>query len=147
MEARAEKEDTMIRIALIALALASPATAQEPPRQSAQCLTEIAALTGERLDMFDTDKLARAQRKADALYGSVQRIMASRVAVDSAHRDAMVVLGRQEAEGIAPRGAVEIADRDHRRERERDLIEDRVMLTETPNCEWPEGFGAEVSGS
>ncbi len=136
----------MKRIIISALALATPAFAQEPPRQSAQCLTEIAGLTAERLDMFDADKVARAQRKADALYVSVQRVMASRVSMDAAHVDAMVVLGRQEAEGTAPAGAVEVAERDHRRERANDLIEDGVMIRETPNCVWPEGFGADVSG-
>lgn len=137
----------MKRIIIPALvALATPAFAQEPPRQSAQCLTEIAGLTAERLDMFDADTVARAQRKADALYTSIQRVMASRVSMDAAHRDAMVVLGRQEAEGTAPAGAVEVADRDHRRERANDLIEDGVMIRETPNCVWPEGFGADVSG-
>ena len=136
----------MKRIIISALALATPAFAQEPPRQSAQCLTEIAGLTAERLDMFDADRVARAQRKADALYVSVQRVMASRVSMDAAHADALVVLRREEAAGTAPAGAAAIAERDHRRERANDLIEDGVMIRETPNCVWPEGFGAEVSG-
>lgn len=137
----------MKRIIIPALAaMATPAFAQEPPRQSAQCLTEIAGLTAERLDMFDADRVARAQRKADALYVSVQRVMASRVSMDAAHADALVVLRREEAAGTAPAGAAAIAERDHRRERANDLIEDGVMIRETPNCVWPEGFGAEVSG-
>ena len=137
----------MKRIIISALvALATPAFAQEPPRQSAQCLTEIAGLTAERLDMFDADKVARAQRKADALYTSIQRVMASRVSMDAAHADALVVLRREEAAGTAPAGAAAIAERDHQRERAIGRTEDASMVRDTPNCVWPEGFGADVSG-
>ena len=124
--------------ALVALALAGAAQAQERPyEQSAQCLTEVGLLTHDRLDFGDPDMVDRAKRKADALYSAFQRIIDARANSDRANAAFVASLRRQEDEGTSPRGAADVTAEQYRIEREVGLQEDRELVRLTPNCHWP----------
>lgn len=81
---------------------------QSASRWSAQCLSEIAALTGDRVDFRDAEFVYRAQSKAtqlaEAFQAGTEAITRSMEATDAA----IFALEQQEAAGEVPRGAASI---------------------------------------
>lgn len=107
------------------------------PAASAQCLVEVAALSGERLNILDARGRSAASAKAASLYQAQLRLLAARVDLIASHESALESVRADEAESTVPPGTTEVA----RLEFDRDLreIDDTLeaVRLRAPSCDWP----------
>lgn len=118
--------------------LALLASLQPSPQvHSAQCLVEVAAISGERLHMGDDQMRAAATQKTDALMAAMAEVAGSIAEFDRAYQAYAATVPAKVAAGELPPGSAEAV-------RER-YTSDRAELTApadnarraAPSCQWP----------
>lgn len=128
---------------IIALALAAIIlpTDDRPYQQSAQCLVEIARLSGERLDILEPWMIEAAQRKADALWENRVKLRDAQAQVDIDSAATLAHAQTEEAAGRLPAGSVDVLRQQIARDREVVLQIERRDTFDTPSCRWPAPIG------
>lgn len=110
----------------------------EPRTFSGQCLTEVAALTGERVNFMDSNRVAAANRKATLLWENAENWIAANTVLVRDTNAALADLKRREDAGEVPAGATAIeAD-----QRDRAMVDEVTALRQEferdlPSCGFP----------
>lgn len=124
-----------LMIALVIATILLQGAAQPP---SSQCLIEIAALSGDQLDIRDSVMREAANQKADRLLQIYQRGIAAVIRLDDAQKAYAATLPAQEEAGEVPPGFAEAAYQQYRADRGRSEATARSLSTRTPSCTWPQ---------
>lgn len=118
--------------------LISLLTSSTPVPYSAQCLIEIAGLSGEHLDIRDAAMREAVRQKADRLLQIHQSGIAAVIRLDDAQKAYDATLPAQEAAGEVPYGFGEAAYQQYRADRRGSEEAIRSLSMRTPNCTWPQ---------
>lgn len=119
---------------ILALAAALTQTALQP--HSAQCLIEVAALSGERLDIRDPVMRDAAGRKADRLMQLHQNFIVATAEMDQAQRAYAATL--PDLKGDSPAGFAEAAYQQYLADRRDSEATTHAMVSRAPSCAWPD---------
>ena len=127
----------MIVVMLSFLALTSYQDPGLPPSQNAQCLVEIAAMTGEDLDITEIRMRNLAKAKADALWINQRDLITATINLEEARRISIGLAPAEIRAGVLPEGSVEVMQRRYEREREVEARMIAELPIKAPSCLWP----------
>ena len=108
-----------------------------PSAYSAQCLMEVAGMTGDTFDITDDRMRQAATAKTDALMQSAKRLADGLVELDRAVDAHLREMARREATGELPAGSVEVTRRQQAAERAEMAAVGRSIRFRAPSCDWP----------
>lgn len=109
----------------------------EPHPYSAQCLTEVAALTSENFDMRDDRLRGAAVAKTAQLMAASRDLVAAVVQVDAAQVASLADVERQEAAGTLPAGSLDVTRARFARQRAEYVDQAGQLRRLAPSCDWP----------
>lgn len=112
-------------------------TLQAPAQHSAQCLTEVAAMSGQRLDLLDARMRAAASAKVDALMAAHRSVTLAYSELREEQETYLASVPAQIAAGELPPGSEAVLQRQFEEESSNGLRAVRRSRDIAPSCDWP----------
>lgn len=121
-----------IAIVVVIAVLGSQPSNSQP---TAQCLSEIAAFTGDRISLLD-DSYSVARRKYELVFAAHARSVASWIEMREAGVRFLATVRDNEAQGVVPRGSLN-NERENTRHDLSDLLDGiGEPVRRAPSCAW-----------
>ncbi len=105
---------------------------------SAQCLVQVAALTGEELDITDRAMRSAAVAKTDQLMASVAQLRADIVQLEASEEAFLETVPGLVRSGDLPPGSYAVVRESQAADRASRSAPIRALEAQTPDCDWPQ---------